>query len=66
MTSRYRDVLSRGMGTKNKKKKILLQDLFKKMVGDVVRYPDLQFVAVEVAKRCVLVCPFCLVPLRGH
>jgi disease resistance protein RPS2 len=55
------------MGTKNKKnKKILLQDLFKKMVGDVVRFPDLQFVAVEVAKRCVLVCPFCLVPLRGH
>jgi disease resistance protein RPS2 len=65
MTSRYRDVLSRGMGTK-KKKKFLLQDLFKKMVGDVVKFPDLQFVAVEVAKRCVLVCPFCFVPLRGH
>jgi disease resistance protein RPS2 len=27
-------------------------NLFKKTAGDVVKYPDLQLVAVEVAKRC--------------
>lgn len=57
MTSRDRNVLSRGMVTK---KVFWLQvlpeneawNLFKKMAGDVVKYPDLQLVAVEVAKRC--------------
>ncbi|XP_052302596.1 probable disease resistance protein At4g27220 isoform X2 [Populus trichocarpa] len=57
MTSRDRNVLSRGMGTK---KVFWLQvlpeneawNLFKKMAGDVVKYPDLQLVAVEIAKRC--------------
>jgi disease resistance protein RPS2 len=57
MTSRDRNVLSRGMVTE---KVFWLQvlpeneawNLFKKMAGDVVKYPDLQLVAVEVAKRC--------------
>jgi disease resistance protein RPS2 len=57
MTSRDRNVLSRGMVTK---KVFWLQvlpeneawNLFKKTAGDVVKYPDLQLVAVEVAKRC--------------
>eukprot|EP00258_Populus_trichocarpa_P023091 XP_024439110.1 probable disease resistance protein At1g61190 isoform X1 [Populus trichocarpa] len=57
MTSRDRNVLSRGMVTE---KVFWLQvlpeneawNLFKKTAGDVVKYPDLQLVAVEVAKRC--------------
>ena len=57
MTSRDRNVLSRGMVTE---KVFWLQvlpeneawNLFKKTAGDVVKYPDLQLVAVEIAKRC--------------
>ncbi|XP_011023690.1 PREDICTED: probable disease resistance protein At4g27220 [Populus euphratica] len=57
MTSRDRNVLSRGMVTKKVFGLQVLPEneawnLFKKMAGDVVKYPDLQLVAVEVAKRC--------------
>ncbi|KAG6750460.1 hypothetical protein POTOM_044955 [Populus tomentosa] len=69
MTSRDRNVLSRGMVTK---KVFWLQvlpeneawNLFKKMAGDVVKYPDLQLVAVEVAKRCAGL-PILIVTVAG-
>ncbi|KAL9341503.1 hypothetical protein Peur_064828 [Populus x canadensis] len=69
MTSRDRNVLSRGMVTK---KVFWLQvlpeneawNLFKKMAGDVVKYPDLQLVAVEIAKRCAGL-PILIVTVAG-
>ncbi|KAJ6359720.1 hypothetical protein OIU77_003847 [Salix suchowensis] len=57
MTSRDRNALYRGMDTKKLfHLQVLLENeawnLFKNMAGDAIKYPDLQLVAVEVAKRC--------------
>ncbi|KAJ6380300.1 hypothetical protein OIU76_016875 [Salix suchowensis] len=57
MTSRDRNALYRGMDTKKLfHLQVLLEneawDLFKNMAGDAIKNPDLQPVAVEVAKRC--------------
>ncbi|KAB5529222.1 hypothetical protein DKX38_019303 [Salix brachista] len=57
MTSRDRNALCGGMDTKKLfHLQVLLENeawnLFKNMAGDAIKYPDLQLVAVEVAKRC--------------
>ncbi|KAB5529266.1 hypothetical protein DKX38_019347 [Salix brachista] len=57
MTSRDRNALYREMDTKKLFHiQVLLENeawnLFKNMAGDAIKYPDLQPVAVEVAKRC--------------
>ncbi|KAF9669915.1 hypothetical protein SADUNF_Sadunf13G0014300 [Salix dunnii] len=57
MTSRDRNALYRGMDTKKLfHLEVLFEDeswnLFKNRAGDAIKYPDLQLVAVEVAKRC--------------
>ncbi|KAG5223505.1 disease resistance NBS-LRR family protein [Salix suchowensis] len=60
MTSRDRNLFNLQVSRMDTKKlfnlKVLLEneawDLFKNMAGDAIKYPDLQLVAVEVAKRC--------------
>uniref|UniRef100_A0A6N2LEX0 AAA+ ATPase domain-containing protein n=1 Tax=Salix viminalis TaxID=40686 RepID=A0A6N2LEX0_SALVM len=57
MTSRDRNALYREMDTKKLfNLQVLLENeawnLFKNMAGDAIKNPDLQLVAVEVAKRC--------------
>ncbi|KAG5222424.1 disease resistance NBS-LRR family protein [Salix suchowensis] len=57
MTSRDRNALYREMDTKKLfHLQVLLENeawnLFKNMAGDAIKNPDLQLVAVEVAKRC--------------